>query len=321
MSSSFAIESISYKLLNCWTLNCASNIHVCNDSSRFQLDRLVNFDDRLRIDKTVYSIERYETVHIVVNESHESVNIRLLDVVLASSFFTNLICLNKFTVKNVHWDIEKRHLHTNKVIFCYIELVEEHWVLKNNFSFLDQSKEFAAFAINSSKSKSNKIAIDAEWHIMLNHAETEIIEHLEKAIDDVKIIDDSSVFITTACETCALIKTHYVISRRFDQFESTSYFLDRVKFDLIFMHRAYNDDQWVSHFIYFFFHMNFVWTHSRKNDALSVIKKFVKLTFTRYEQIVRFIRIDDEQILSIEYDNFMKMRIISTKRIVSYISA
>jgi hypothetical protein len=66
--------------------------------------------------------------------------------------------------------------------------------------------------------------------------------------------------------------------------------------------------------------MNFVWTHFRKNDALSVIKKFVKLTLTRYEQIVRFIRINDEQILNIEYENFMKMREISTKRIVSYTS-
>ncbi len=144
MSSSFAIESISYKLLNCWILNCASDIHVCNDSSRFQLDRLVNFDDQLRVEKTIYSIERYETIHIVVNESHESINIRLLDVVFASSFFTNLSCLSKFTAKNVHWDIEKRHLHTNEMIFCYIESIEEHWMLKNNLSFSDQSRKFAA---------------------------------------------------------------------------------------------------------------------------------------------------------------------------------
>jgi hypothetical protein len=192
--------------------------------------------------------------------------------------------------------------------------------LKNNFSIYDQTK-FSTFAVNSIKSKKNRIAIDAEWHIMLSHAEAEIIEHLEKAIDDIKIIDDSSVLTTTACETCALIKTHHVISRRFDQFESTSYLLERVDFDLILMHRAYNDDQWVSHFICFFSHRNFVWTHSKKNNALSVIKEFVKLTLTRYEQIFRFIRIDDEQILSIEYDNFMKIRKISTKRIASYTSA
>ncbi len=117
---------------------------------------------------------------------------------------------------------------------------------------------------------------------------------------------------------CALIKAHHLISRRLDQFESTNYSLDRVDFDLILMHRVYNDNQWISHFICFFSHMNFVWTHLRKNDALSIIKKFVKLTLIRYEQIVRFIRINDEQILNIEYDNFMKMRKISTKRIVSY---
>jgi hypothetical protein len=44
------------------------------------------------------------------------------------------------------------------------------------------------------------------------------------------------------------------------------------------------------------------------------------MTLIQYEQIVRFIRIDDEQILNIEYDNFMKMRKINTKRIVSYTS-
>jgi hypothetical protein len=167
MFSSFTIDSISYKLLNCWILNCASNIHVCNDSSRFQLDRFVNFDDQLRIEKIVYFIKRYDTVYIVVKKSHDSINIRLLDVVLASNFLINLVCLSKFTAKNVHWDIEKRHLYTTEMIFCYIESIEEHWMLKNNLSFSDQSKNFAAFAINSAKSKSNKVAIDAEWFIML----------------------------------------------------------------------------------------------------------------------------------------------------------
>ncbi len=78
---------------------------------------------------------------------------------------------------------------------------------------------------------------------MLSHSETENIKHLEKAIDDVKIIEDLSVLTTIVCETCALIKTHYVILRRLDQFESINYLLDKINFDQIFMHRAYNDDQ------------------------------------------------------------------------------
>jgi hypothetical protein len=55
----FAIDSILYKLLNCWILDCATNLHVCNDSSRFQLNRFINLEDQLRVDKTIYSIEEY----------------------------------------------------------------------------------------------------------------------------------------------------------------------------------------------------------------------------------------------------------------------
>jgi hypothetical protein len=77
----------------------------------------------------------------------------------------------------------------------------------------------------------------------------------------------------------------------------------------------------MSQLFYLLFHSHeFCMNSSQKNDALSVIKKFVKLTLIRYEQIVRFIRINNEQILSIKYENFMKMRKISTKRIVSYTS-
>jgi DNA replication protein DnaD len=45
MFLSFAINLISYKLLNCWIFDCALNIHVCNDSSRFQLDHFINFNN------------------------------------------------------------------------------------------------------------------------------------------------------------------------------------------------------------------------------------------------------------------------------------
>jgi hypothetical protein len=125
-----------------------------------------------------------------------------------------------------------------------------HWVdkktlsSKNNFSLSNQSDwKFAAFQTKLAMSKSNRVAINVEWHIMLNHVRFKIIESLEKAIDDVKIIDDSFVLSTIICKTCAFIKTHHVISCRLDQFELTSYLLDRINFDLIFMHCAYNDDQ------------------------------------------------------------------------------
>ncbi len=66
--------------------------------------------------------------------------------------------------------------------------------------------------------------------------------------------------------------------------------------------------------------MNFVYTHSRKNDAFSVIREFLKTIRIKYNQIVRFITMSDERILRFEYREFMKLRRIVTKRFVSYTS-
>ncbi len=67
--------------------------------------------------------------------------------------------------------------------------------------------------------------------------------------------------------------------------------------------------------------MNFVYTHSRKNDVLSMIREFLKTIWIRYDQIIWFIRMNDERTLEFEYRDFMKMRKITTKRFVSYMSS
>jgi hypothetical protein len=73
----FAKEQVSYKLINCWTLDSEIDIYVCNDSNRFQLNRIIDSENQLMIDKIVHDIENYETMNIIVKESNESINIRL----------------------------------------------------------------------------------------------------------------------------------------------------------------------------------------------------------------------------------------------------
>jgi hypothetical protein len=87
------------------------------------------------------------------------------------------------------------------------------------------------------------------------------------------------------------------------------------------MNERYNENFWVNHFVDFYIRMNFVYTHPRKNDALSIIREFLKTTRIRYDQIVRFIRMNDERTLKFEYRDFMKMRRIVTKRFASYTSS
>jgi hypothetical protein len=144
-AETFAKRQVSYKLINCWTLDSDIDIHVCNDSDRFQLNRIIDSNDQLIIDKIVYDIENYETMNIVIKKLDDSINIQLLNVALMSEFFINLICLIKMMKKEIHWNIEEKRLHRKKIIFCVVESVKNHWVLENNFS----NQKFETFKAKS----------------------------------------------------------------------------------------------------------------------------------------------------------------------------
>jgi flagellar motility protein MotE (MotC chaperone) len=316
-AEAFVEEKISYKLINCWTLNSEIDIYVCNDSDRFQLNRIIDFENQLVVDKIVYEIENYETMNIVVKKFDDSINIQLLNVALMFEFFINLICLIKMMKKEIHWNIESKRLHRKKIIFCFVESIKNHRVLEKNSSIDDR---FDAFKAKSEASKSDLMITNKEWHKMLNHSKSKIIVHLAERINEIKINDLDSASFINQCEICVLIKTHEIMSRRFEQKESIDYSLSRVDYDLISMNEKYNQNFWISHFVDFYIRMNFVYTHSRKNDVLSMICEFLKTIRTRHDQIVRFIRMNDERILRFEYRDFMKMRKIATKRFVSYTS-
>jgi hypothetical protein len=268
------------------------------------------------IDKIVHDIENYETMNIIVRKSNESINIRLLNVWLMLEFFISLICLIKIMKKEVHWDIESKRLHRKEVIFCFVESIKDYWILEKNFS-----DRFEIFEAKSETSKSDLMITSKKWHEMLKHLESKIVVHLAERINEVKIDDLNLASTINRCETCVLIKTHELVSRRLEQKKSIDYFLNRIDYDLISMNEKYNEDFWISHFVDFYTRMNFVYIHFRKNDVLSMIREFLKTIRIRYDQIVRFIRMNDERILRFEYRNFMKMRRIVTKRFVSYTSS
>jgi hypothetical protein len=127
--NTFSEKSYSYQLQNCWTLNCDINIHVCNDRRQFNLIRVIDFDDIIMIDKIIYAMKSYDTVNIVTQELNEAMSIKLLNVILAFNFLTNLVCISKFINKRVYWDIENNRLHRNESTFCHTQsmTVTEYW--------------------------------------------------------------------------------------------------------------------------------------------------------------------------------------------------
>jgi excinuclease UvrABC ATPase subunit len=144
-------------------------------------------------------------------------------------FFINLICLIKMMKKEIHWNIEEKRLHRKEIIFCVVESVEDHWVLENNFS----NQTFKAFEAKSKTSKSNLMITNKKWHEILEHSRSKIIVHLAEKIDEIKVDDLESTSSINRCETCALIKTHEIASRRIDQKESIDHSLNRIDHDLI----------------------------------------------------------------------------------------
>jgi uncharacterized protein (DUF849 family) len=194
-------------------------------------------------------------------------------------FFISLICLIKMMKKKIHWNIEEKRLHRKEVIFCVVKSVEDHWVLENNSS----NQTFETFEAKSETFKSDLVITNKEWHEMLDHSRSKIIAHLAERIDEIKVDDLESTSSINRCETCALIKSHDIVFRRIDQKESIDHSLNRVDYDLISMNEKYNDDYLVNHFVCFRIRMNFVYTHSRKNDAFSMIREFLKTIWIKYD--------------------------------------
>jgi transposase InsO family protein len=109
-----------------------------------------------------------------------------------------------------------------------------------------------------------------------------------------------------------------VVSRQSGQEEPAGEPLGRVGYDLIPIGDSYNRDRWVSHFRCFRTKADFVYTHLRKNDAVTVIKEFLNMAKTRYGAVVRFIRTDDKPTLSQKYKDLLAERGITAERTALY---
>jgi hypothetical protein len=99
--AAFAVN-MTYKLQNCWTLNSAADVHVCNDLARFKFERAAGVDDVLFTGKNAYDVQAYGTVILTVQMLNGTAKIKLLNVALVPGFLTNLVALCRFVEKGVH---------------------------------------------------------------------------------------------------------------------------------------------------------------------------------------------------------------------------
>ena len=309
-----------YKLINFWILNESSDIYVCNDFKRFHLKRITSEKNIIIVEKIIHQIKTFEIVDIIAKNFRKLILIKLLYVILIIDYFINIVYLNCFEDKNIFHDLKNDRLQRKNKTFCYVKKMSRHKILKysfsQNFQADETSKIFASSLIFSQILKT----IKTDWHNIFDHPNFEILFNFEKTIKNIKIITSESVSIINLCEICAFIKTHKLIFKRFDHDKSVNAFFEKTKFDLIQQISDYNENNWINHFTCFHIKAEFVYTHFKKNDCLKIIKSFLHMIKTRYNQIVRFFRMNDESILNEKFNLIIETYEITAKRTAFYTS-
>lgn len=110
---------------------------------------------------------------------------------------------------------------------------------------------------------------------------------------------------TSGCQTCALAKSHRLVSQSSDKSEFSDRPFHRVTYNLMQFTTALNKDQWVSHFACATTDFNLVFTHSRKSDASGIVQKALNIVETWYNAKVVFFRSDGERALGKDFDDFI----------------
>ena len=286
-----------YTLRSSFILDSGATIHVCNSRERFRTFRQAGSDDYLYAGDSTVSIEGIGDVDIQVKTRDGMSTITLRNTAYAPQFHTNIVSLNKFIEKDVHWNTMSHELTYQGESYCKVEKHYGQWVLEYN----DSSIEDTAFATKSTIPRIST-ASQEMWHRRMGHLHLDAIKKLPDAARGVKIGEKNSRPEGALCSECEGATASQQISRVPSQ-RATKPF-ERVHFDLIQLELAYNGDQWALHFVDDFSSMNFAKTLPSKAGLLESVKEFVQFIKTRYDCTVRILHMDNESSLRTQFVNW-----------------
>ena len=313
-NSSFEASSETYKLYHSWTLDGASDIHVCNDPgiSHWIITREATIDDVIFAGKTSYPIEAFGTVVIDVQTNEGSAVIQLEKVALARGFMTNIVSLDILSSKGVHWNSENPGiLHRNHKEFCQLQKVGKHWTLQKDV------RQLSAFSTISSYAPRAADVTAKELHTILAHASTEVISQVKGS--DIHIDYTVPCPTTIECETCSLTKAKKQISRRKKvEYESNGNPFFRIAWDMMEFERAYNGDNYGSHIRCCEYKYEFSSTHPTKPGALKFFKNSIIFIEENLGYKVHYCRLDGETTFGQDFRDFIAERGISEERTAPY---
>ena len=122
-----------YPLLHSWTLDPATDIHICNNPAEFQWKAPAADDDIVLAGGSEMPIEAWGEVEIPLSTPNGIKTTTLKRVALIPSFFTSLVSLARLSSSNIHFDSGRNILYratkTSREDIANLTRLGGHWLV------------------------------------------------------------------------------------------------------------------------------------------------------------------------------------------------
>ncbi|KAF5200461.1 Reverse transcriptase family protein [Thalictrum thalictroides] len=208
-----AIDSVD-SLTDSWILDGGSDIHICNNSAKwnFQTTRQPREGEFIRAGNSTIPIEAYGNVKINVDTPTGEKHITLKNVALAHSFLTNIVSMQLLNKSGLHWSSRKpdRLEFENQSLACQLYQNGGHTLFNNPES--EETKN-TNFGVQSSNQSGLRTFTEAKLHKVLAHASTEVMSHINGPDYNINIDKSDPAPKTIRCVSCSLSKSKRIVSR------------------------------------------------------------------------------------------------------------
>lgn len=125
----------------------------------------------------------------------------------------SMVSVQKLQDKGVIWDTERQTIRFDsqnggRDLYRVIR-TDTHYLLEDNRQF----QAMAAKGVKTSALPQESAATKAVWHQRIGHPGNRLLQHLPKAVDHIKIIDEDQEGPKSTCEDCKLASASAQISR------------------------------------------------------------------------------------------------------------
>ncbi|CAE7204972.1 hypothetical protein PTNB73_07013 [Pyrenophora teres f. teres] len=295
-----------HPLLHSWTLDPATDIHICNNPAEFQWKTPAADDDVVLAGGSEFLIEAWGEVTIPLSTPIGIKKATLERVALIPSFFTSLVSLWRLKSSDIHFDSGRNVLYRigpPREDVAKLTQLGGHWLIVHRSQPAATSTQLSVFATNqrrpqySAQPLKPRLLTKPQLHVLLGHAGSNAIDQLSSHVRGI-LPPTGSAPATINCEECLQNKAHQIISRRIGHELGASRPFESVAIDLIQLDATgYNGHRYVFHGFDLYTKLNFVYTIAKRDKVtlLNVLTRLDRSIKREFNATVTFLIADDEK--------------------------